>query len=281
MSLNLPPIVWKQLIGSPITDLDVAAIDSLFLSQVKSLENQWDDGKEDSTVRYSFSSKMRGQFFVVQACDGTDCELVPGGKREQLKWENRKKFLRYLRKFRYSEFEVQISNIRQGLFAVVPGQYLSLFTWQELSVQVAGRGMSAKDVDLLQKMTRYSGGHSKNDPHIQMMWKMLRTRFNDEQRGMFLNFVWGRSRLPLAESEFEQKFVIQSHDESTGDPDNWLPIAHTCSFGIELPKYTNYDAMCEKIIKAMNYCHSIDADGTMRTGTAVVDDEEEEALIEE
>eukprot|EP00954_Amorphochlora_amoebiformis_P025639 1374316-Amorphochlora_amoeboformis.AAC.1 len=63
--------------------------------------------------------------------------------------------------FRVNEFMVQTREIRKGLGEVVPLQYTTLFTWKEIMSQVCGRGMSKSDVDLLERMTNYSG-HNKN-----------------------------------------------------------------------------------------------------------------------
>jgi hypothetical protein len=47
--------------------------------------------------------------------------------------------------------------------------------------------------------------------------------FTNEQRSMFLRFVWGRSRLPPG-PEFPRKFIIQPFPQE-GNPDSYLPAA--------------------------------------------------------
>ena len=108
-------------------------------------------------------------------------------------------------------------------------------------------------------MTDYSGC-SKTDPHIKFFWKILRERFNNEQRVKFLIFVWGRSRLPVTEDDFEKKFTINMH-HSSGSADMYFPIAHTCFFSVDMPAYSSLDVMYQKLLWAMNNCTSIDADG--------------------
>eukprot|EP00975_Prorocentrum_lima_P043262 9082698-Prorocentrum_lima.AAC.1 len=63
--------------------------------------------------------------------------------------------------------------MRSGLSEVVPITYLSVFTWRELESQIAGYGMTDKQIDLLEKMTDYEGG-KKDEPHIKFFWKMMR-----------------------------------------------------------------------------------------------------------
>lgn len=51
-------------------------------------------------------------------------------------------------------------------------------------------------------------------------------------------------------------------DESKQD--NLLPVSHTCMFSLELPRYSNLDAMTEKVTVAMVHCAVIDGDGMGR-----------------
>lgn len=49
-------------------------------------------------------------------------------------------------------------------------------------------------------------------------------------------FTWGRSRLPASAGQFAQPFKIQAFAKSP--PDAYLPVAHTCFFSLELPRYS-------------------------------------------
>ena len=41
-----------------------------------------------------------------------------------------------------------------------------------------------------------------------------------------------------------------------------LPVAHTCFFSIELPKYSSDEVMRSKLKFVINHCVTIDADDT-------------------
>lgn len=82
---------------------------------------------------------------------------------------------------------MQCQAIRRGLATVVPYRLLSLFTWQELQREVCGR--AEVDVDVLMQHTVYDGC-SRYDAHIELFWKMMKERFDDEERSKFLSFVW-------------------------------------------------------------------------------------------
>ena len=55
--------------------------------------------------------------------------------------------------------------------------------------------------------------------------------------------------------------------DCAGAPDQYFPIAHTCFFSIELPRYSSKDICYAKLLWAVNNCVSIDADNT-REGRA-------------
>ena len=50
-------------------------------------------------------------------------------------------------------------------------------------------------------------------------------------------FAWGRSRLPLSAEQFNQPFKIQAFAREPADA--YLPVAHTCFFSLELPRYSS------------------------------------------
>jgi len=113
----------------------------------------------------------------------------------------------------------------------------------------------------LESMTTYSGC-SKSDAHIAFFWEMMRKRFNDDERGKFLAFVWGRSRLPLTEADFGgNRMAITVHSRAASSSNDALfPIAHTCGFSLELPRYSTLDIMTARVSYAINYSNEIDAD---------------------
>ncbi len=49
--------------------------------------------------------------------------------------------------------------------------------------------------------------------------------------------------------------------KSCAEPDIMLPVAHTCFFSIELPKYSVYEILRDKLKYAITHCQAIDTDG--------------------
>lgn len=49
--------------------------------------------------------------------------------------------------------------------------------------------------------------------------------------------------------------------KSCAEPDIMLPVAHTCFFSIELPKYSSNEILRDKLKYAITHCQAIDTDG--------------------
>ena len=69
-----------------------------------------------------------------------------------------------------------------------------------------------------------------------------------------------RTRLPLNKDQFPQRFKLQSCGLSP--PDDYYPIAHTCFFSLELPRYSSLEICKEKLRYAVFNCQAIDGDDT-------------------
>eukprot|EP00656_Telonema_subtile_P032548 TRINITY_DN35775_c0_g1_i1.p1 TRINITY_DN35775_c0_g1~~TRINITY_DN35775_c0_g1_i1.p1 ORF type:complete len:106 (+),score=15.41 TRINITY_DN35775_c0_g1_i1:120-437(+) len=95
------------------------------------------------------------------------------------------------------------------------------------------------------------------------MWGALEA-FTEEQRCLFLRFVWGRSRLPLSATEFERNFEIKTMQRD--NPDEALPVSHTCFFSLELPRYSSAVVCRERLLYAITNCQAIDADDAYAAG---------------
>lgn len=278
LNLDLPTIIWKSIVQEPITRADVVAIDAVafrVLTHIRRVEC-------DLSISSDMFEEVLCLNFMVTSSAGDEVELVPGGADQPVTFCNRKQFERLLVDYRLGEFSEACEAMRRGLATIVPFALLSLFTAEELELQVCGR--PRMNVGLLKSMTTYEWC-SENDPHILYFWEVLEKHFDDHERALLLKFVWGRSRLPLHASEFECKFKISNMPKARQDPDRYLPISHTCFFSIELPRYTSVDVMHQRVLYAITHCVSIDADSTSAAQSAArthsiadddIDDDDEE-----
>lgn len=120
------------------------------------------------------------------------------------------------------------------------------------------------DVERLRTHATFRGGLSKSHPTVLNLWSALQS-FSVEERQLFLRFVWGRNRLPAADSDWSQAFVINTMTPASGSSstmDDLLPAAHTCFFQLDLPAYSTAEVMRSKLLYAVHHCQAIDTDFT-------------------
>jgi len=168
-------------------------------------------------------------------------------------YELRGEFVELSTKTRLKESAKQIKAIQKGLNAVVPIRMLTLFSWYDLELLVCGNPLI--DIEALYRHTIYSGNLQASSPLVQYLFEALRS-FNQEERQLFLRFVWGRNRLPSSDGDWSQQFTV---NQLNGD-DKTLPIAHTCFFSIDLPPYSSPDILRAKLSYAIYNCTAIDVD---------------------
>ncbi len=95
---------------------------------------------------------------------------------------------------------------------------------------------------------------------------------SNEDRILYLKFVWGRTRLPLKEEEVTENHVLEI---VTGADLNKLPVGRTCFFRLEFPPSKSEDVFREKLLYAIKYCTAIDADIERPVGEEELAQEEE------
>jgi len=216
LNLDLPSLVWKPLVGEPVTMGDVKAVDVISAGQIEALAKA---GTPGSDITEEVYEDFVPDTFVATGYDGKEAELKENARDFKPTWANRAEYVQLLREMKLNEVRAQSQAIRKGLGTIVPIQLLPLFTWQELEMMVCGK--REIDVDYLKANTRYRSPVRENDPHVKMLWEVLR-EFSSEERRLFLRFVWGQSRLPYNPADFKQKFeILPSRDNTNGT----LPVS--------------------------------------------------------
>jgi len=265
LNLNFAPIVWKKLCNMEVKFKDVLDIDQFSVQILKRLNFLIDDAElanptenaETEDLKQLFDRLMErlDQRFSFRGSDGKMCFI---DQAKHLNHRNIEEFKNAMLKFRIEEFDFACRAMRKGLSTVVPIHYLSLFTPEELEKSICGSPVM--NVDLLQSMTTY-GDCKSSDRVILLFWQMVRTLMSEEERAALLSFVWGRSRLPTSADDFDKKMKIEIMSiPDDKNPDDYLPIAHTCFFQLDLPMYSSLNSMYEKVLIAITHCKAIDMD---------------------
>ena len=194
--------------------------------------------------------------FVTTISDGTEVELVPGGRNRILTKENASEYVQLVMEKRLNEADKQIKAIKAGIGMVFPPFLMKLYTWKELEYKVCGK--PSIDLHHLRAISKYNGC-TEDDETCKRFWRVLES-FSDEEKSLYLKFVWGRSRLPLVDEKFGDKHTIKLI--SPPNCDQSLPIAHTCFFAIDVPRYSTEEIMRDKFLYAIKFCQAIDTDGS-------------------
>jgi len=251
LAVNIAPACWKLLAGQVLTPGDLEEIDHMVIQSLNSLRDIEKQGVDETTFE-----DVIFETFTTMSSDDREVELKLNGADIAVTFQNRHEYCDMVLRYRLHEFDKQVAAMRQGLGMMVPLRLLSLFTPGEVEALVCGS--PELDLPLLKQATEYSGV-SESDQHVRFFWEALES-FSNEEREMFLRFTWGRSRLPMTLNDFPQRFKIQSFNSSPAD--QYYPVAHTCFFSLELPRYSTLDIMKEKIRYAIYNCQEIDGDET-------------------
>jgi hypothetical protein len=79
-------------------------------------------------------------------------------------------------------------------------------------------------------------------------WNVLGS-FNQTQLGMYLKYVWGRSRLSHGLGDSHKLTYYPSH--------SGIPLAHTCFFELDLGQYPSEDDLKKKLLYGMEHCNEV------------------------
>ena len=132
---------------------------------------------------------------------------------------------------------------------VLDSRMVSLFDARELELVIAGT--VEIDVKDWRRNTEYRSGYHDQHPVIQWFWQAIE-KFDNERRLRLLQFVTGTSSIPyegfsaLRGSNGPRKFCIEKWGRTTS-----LPRAHTCFNRVDLPPYTSFDMLYEKLVTAV------------------------------
>uniref|UniRef100_A0A7S1IFJ8 HECT domain-containing protein n=1 Tax=Eutreptiella gymnastica TaxID=73025 RepID=A0A7S1IFJ8_9EUGL len=243
MNLNLPSLVWKTLVGTPTDKTDLIAVDQMCVTCMDDLctidRNLVHEEEFHDVITESFKTVLS---------DGTEVELVPNGREKVVTFEERNEYAKLVIHARLNESREQILAMRQGLLDVLPPYFLALLTWRDLELRVCG----IPEIDIAElKQTAIYEDVQETDQVCIYFWDVL-AGFTQRELRLLLRFIAGRSRLPV-------QIKIQTMP-TEGNPDHYLPQAHTCFFSIELPLYSCVDAMRNKLLYAIYNCSAIDTD---------------------
>ncbi|XP_071443467.1 E3 ubiquitin-protein ligase SMURF2 isoform X2 [Hetaerina americana] len=234
---------YKMILNKPIILGDIEGVDpELHRSLTWMLENNI-TGVIDTTFSVEHNS-----FGVIKVH-----ELKVGGREISVTEVNKKEYVRLYVNYRFMRgIEQQFLALQKGFGELVPTQLLRPFDEKELELVIGGLG--SIDITDWKLNTRLKHCTSET-PVVKWFWQIVES-YSEEMRAKLLQFVTGSSRVPLQGFKALQGstgaagprlFTIHVVDS----PAENLPKAHTCFNRIDLPPYTTYQRMYEKLTQAV------------------------------
>ncbi|KAK7508593.1 hypothetical protein BaRGS_00000159 [Batillaria attramentaria] len=232
---------YKALLRVPLSLDDVETIDTGFHQSLMWIKEN-DISDVDLDLTFSVSEEVFGQV--------TERELKPNGKNIPVTERNKKEYLERMVKWRLERgVTEQTDSLIKGFHEVLESRLVSTFDARELELVIAGT--VEIDVADWRANTDYRSGYHDEHPVIMWFWEAIE-KFDNERQLRLLQFVTGTSSIPyegfaaLRGSNGPRKFCIEKWGKVTS-----LPRAHTCFNRLDLPPYTSFDMLFEKLVMAV------------------------------
>lgn len=230
--------LYKMMLHKKVVLSDMEGVDAEFYRSLK-----WILENDVTVLELTFSAEDERFGEVVEV------DLKPGGRDIEVTEENKHEYVELITEWKISKrVEEQFKAFIDGFNELIPQDLVNVFDERELELLIGGLA----DIDCTdwKKHTDYRG-YQENDQVIQWFWRCIK-EWDSEQKARLLQFTTGTSRIPvngfkdLQGSDGPRRFTI----EKAGEP-NQLPKSHTCFNRVDLPPYTDYETLKQKLTLAV------------------------------
>ncbi|KAI5303450.1 ER membrane glycoprotein subunit of the GPI transamidase complex-like protein [Ascosphaera pollenicola] len=226
---------YKMMLRKRVTIQDMEGVDEDFHRNLTwMLDNDIDDVID---LTFSVDDEQFGERKTI--------DLIPNGSEIAVTNENKKQYVELVTEWKIvKRVEEQFNAFITGFNELIPADLVNVFDERELELLIGG--IAEIDVDDWKKHTDYRG-YQESDQVIQNFWKVIRS-WDAEQKSRLLQFATGTSRIPvngfkdLQGSDGPRRFTIEKSGET-----NALPKSHTCFNRLDLPPYTSYEQLQQKL----------------------------------
>ncbi|CCK69968.1 NEDD4 family E3 ubiquitin-protein ligase KNAG_0D02180 [Huiozyma naganishii CBS 8797] len=231
--------LYKMMLRKKVVIQDMEGVDAdVYNSLNWTLENSI-DGVLDLT--FSADDERFGEVVTV--------DLKPEGRDVEVTDENKKEYVDLYTQWRIVDrVQEQFKAFMDGFNELIPEDLVTVFDERELELLIGG--IAEIDIEDWKKHTDYRG-YQESDEVVQWFWKCI-SEWDNEQRARLLQFTTGTSRIPvngfkdLQGSDGPRRFTIEKAGE-----EKQLPKSHTCFNRVDLPPYTDFEAMKQKMSLAV------------------------------
>lgn len=231
--------LYKMMLRKKVVLQDMEGVDAEFYRSL-----QWiidNDITDVLDLTFSAEDDQFGQIVEV--------DLKPDGRNIEVTEENKHEYVELICEWKiYKRIEEQFKAFIDGFNELIPQELVNVFDERELELLIGG--LAEIDIEDWKKHTDYRG-YQETDQVIQWFWRCIK-EWDSEQKARLLQFTTGTSRIPvngfkdLQGSDGPRRFTI----EKAGEP-NQLPKSHTCFNRVDLPPYTSYESMKQKLTLAV------------------------------
>jgi len=237
---------------------DLAELDNDLFEQLMNLRDMDPMMVKDLELYFTYSVNEKSK---------KDEDLVEGGKDIRVTKENRLFYIEKVAKLKLNTgINKQLEAMRSGLETILPIHWLKLFNPTEVEFLLYGNDVDKIDTDDWEANTQLEG-FTENDPTIQLFWKIIKTRFTQNDLAKLLQFTTSLFRPPLLGfKQLKPKFTIsntlaarpltsaatQQNVPEMTDAEKRLPTAATCVNLLRLPPYTDEEGLYSKLKTAID-----------------------------
>ncbi|KAH3757845.1 E3 ubiquitin-protein ligase UPL3 [Pelomyxa schiedti] len=145
----------------------------------------------------------------------------------------------------------QLDCFFKGFQAVFPIKSLSVFTEDELELQLCGCDDTPWTQEALRESITLDHGYTWESPAVQYLISIM-SQFTKEERRQFVLFLTGSPNLPPGgfNGLNPRCTVVQQTHESQSSliVDHYLPTVNCCFYYLKLPSYSTREIMKEKLL---------------------------------
>lgn len=242
LPIRFPLLLYKKILGLPLTIDDLEEIDSDLASSFHSLRELIDNGEDISNAEIRFEATI-DNFGTAK-----EVPLIPNGSDIIVNNDNFEKYVEtYLNWYFYDSVKDQFEMFNRGFNdALGPSKsLLSIFFPEDLDILISGK--EEYNWDEFKQNAVYTG-YDENSETIKIFWKIFFDKFTQEQKINFLMFVTGSKRVPIQGMK-EVKLRIQRTTST-----QLLPVSHTCAVILQLPDYKDEEIMTKYLEICADNC---------------------------
>ena len=231
--------LYKMMLRKKVMLQDMEGVDAEVYNSLNWMLKNSIDGVLDLT--FSADDERFGEVVAV--------DLKPDGKDIEVTDENKKEYVELFSQWKIVDrVQEQFKAFMDGFNELIPEDLVTVFDERELELLIGG--IAEIDIEDWKKHTDYRGYQESDEP-IQWFWKTV-SEWDNEQRARLLQFTTGTSRIPvngfkdLQGSDGPRRFTIEKAGEI-----QQLPKSHTCFNRVDLPPYTDAEALKQKLTLAV------------------------------